>query len=70
MINVYTCWRDKCVPYSLNILRMKIYADFDVLGFNSENFIPEPPYSLTHLKSLANIIEILSLKIFWLYGID
>ena len=35
--------------YSLNISREKSFADFKVLGVNSENFILEifrPPYSL------------------------
>ena len=65
------------IPYSLNISRGKIFADFAVLGVISENFTPEifrPPYSLIHFGSVCKSVKILflatflNLEIFRLYG--
>ena len=79
---ISTCFKQVLIPYSLNILRGKIFADFVVLGVISENFILEifiPPYSLIHfgsvcksaknlfLATLLNLI-IFTLEIFRLYG--
>ena len=51
-----SCGGGEKVPYSLNISRGKIYADFAVLGVTNENFILEifrPPYSLIHFGSVC-----------------
>ena len=37
------------LPYSLNMLRGKIFADFAVLGVISENFRFRPPYRVISL---------------------
>ena len=50
------------VPYSLNISRGKIFADFAVLGVISENFILEIfrlPYSLIHFGIVRKFAKVL-----------
>ena len=49
------------ISYSLNILRVKIFADFTV---TSKSFILEifrPPYSLIHFESVCKSAKILFL---------
>ena len=51
------------VPYSLNILRGKIFADFAVLSVISKKFTLEifrSPYSLIHFGSVCKSAKIFS----------
>ena len=52
------------IPYSLNISRGEIFADFAVLGAISEIFSLEifrPPYNLIHFESVCKSAKILFL---------
>ena len=62
--NYYVYIDDKILPYSLIILRGKLFADFVVLRVASKNFILEifsPPCSPIHFGSVCKSAKVLFL---------